>query len=317
MKVTNTVAGHAFGALARLSVLCCLLVATHASYARPLTFKGGEISKAQMTQVEQVLSAMDKDLQRAFKSNPKLESKMKAELKSLMGKSPSKSAISSYQRKYQKDYSALLKSANVDLNRYAGQLRRIFPGVKFQVKNNAIYGKKVLRKSEKVPSESPSPKRITQFQDVKDAGCMGGAGGGVDFTNTSISNGAFAAAGICFNYGEKRALLNGQNVSSSSSLTMKADISVNIWAGALVGSSGAIAKANVGENSLYESCVAPIAWMCGSEASMTNAIQSVSGDDLMGVDAVVTGDTFTEPLGAASAAYGGAKVENLEVLFRP
>jgi len=239
----------------------------------------------------------------------------------LMGKGLSASTVASHQRKYKKEYSALLKQSNIDLGRYAGQLKSIIPGMSFQVKNNAIVGKKVV-KSVKKPASKPQsrtqsgPKKITQFQDVKDLGCGGMASGNIDFSRSKIINTVIAAVGTCANKGKKRALLTGLEVSPSSSVTMKADLSVSAAAGALLGASVGLAEASLGESRVSALCFAPIAWICSAHESITNAFVNLNGSELLGNDSVAAGQTYTSVMGVAAIGSGISSVNKLEVLFQ-
>jgi hypothetical protein len=168
-----------------------------------------DLSKEDIEKITSILSANDKKIESALKSDAKNYNAMKSDIENLSKlKDDAQKAMSikDYQKKYSVAYGNALKKAGVDLNRIAKQLQSQYPKYIISVENHAIYFKK--SDLPKITGGKTSGKteevKLSNFRESKDQSCALGSGGNVSQTSTSVKVTSNAVvAGGCRTFGEK------------------------------------------------------------------------------------------------------------------
>jgi len=169
-----------------------------------------DLSKEDIEKITSILSANDKKIESALKSDTKNYNAMKSDIENLSKlKDDAQKVISikDYQKKYSVAYGNALKKAGVDLNIIAKQLQSQYPKFIVSVENHALYFKKsdLPKISGGKTSGKTEEVRLRNFVESKDQSCALGSGGNVNHSSTSIKVTSIAVvAGGCQTTGEKK-----------------------------------------------------------------------------------------------------------------
>lgn len=200
-----------------------------------------QITKVQLTKIEELNKELEQQITRAFSKNLKLKMDMESELKMLAAIKDDKLqkvAARRYQDKYMKVYNDILKSGKVDLVLYARKMEMIVPWYKFSVNSrNEIIGQmQRISENATIVQAGPVFKKITEFkQSIYDNTCFVAAGGGFTFTDNSMKvNAVSAVAGACYQSGSMETYPDS-DTEAFNSVKIKSKVQLNGFAIAIVG----------------------------------------------------------------------------------
>jgi hypothetical protein len=292
-----------------------------------------DITPAQEAKLKTIMDDLDLQVKQAFKGEEKFQLELDAELKKISvikDDAGKKAAIDAYQNKYLSRYDSILKKGNVNLNNTVNSLNTIFPDRQFSLTNKLAIIGKAKTSSKATASSSPTlaegPTTFTlkssDFTSTKDIGCGLIAGGGVSFSNQSITTNAFSTvAGKCFNYGKQSALIDvPRNTRATFEVagdfnTTAFAIGVGVASYASAHSATFIGLRNNYNANSFANALAPILWSAYSEESVGNARDSfsVSGPVRHEIAPYTSAGSTAATLGTANAE---AKVRNLRVTVK-
>jgi len=233
----------------------------------------GSLTPEQKAKLTSIMYELDGKLKPVTSADAKLQGEMQQALKTIAAIKDVKqrsSAIAAYQQKYKGVYSAMVKKAGVDMNKYIAALNLAFPNYQFMLSNEfSIIGTARRTAPPAVPPAGPVTTQIKNFTTTKAVGCGGIGGGDAIFTSNSVKASAFATtAGGCNNRGEMTAQFDVPRASSAS-ITLKHLLKTNAFAVGVLGTgitdSRCVVFSAADTRIINSVAIAPVLWVSSED----------------------------------------------------
>lgn len=266
----------------RAGYMLCVVAALLSLQPAEAQENGGALTKAEQSQIVNIMNRVDEKIKAAFKGQEALEAAMTRELQAISAmRDPAqqKTAGAAYRSKHLDSYRKILNRAGVDIPSVAREIQGV--ARRFNVsatQDQQLVGTFIHTSSTRLAAPSRTSREIDEFVDARERSCANIAGGEVTVTSSTIAAGSNAVvAGGCESSGTKSAAVEVPAGARSAHLSASADL----FADALVVGIGGSASASAGaffrvDESAQQSgvsiiAIAPILWVASEEESLDSS----------------------------------------------